>query len=115
MATITPELEENEQNPGVRTAKWENCSTSDTINATQLANLSDKTMTVTGTFNGGTTVGLEGSNDGTTFFDMKDAQGNDISFTAAGMSIVLENPLYVRPKVTSGSSDSVTVIIAAKG
>src|SRR6478609_3369664 len=68
----------------------------------------DRTVQVTGTF-GGTTVTLQGSLDGTNWVTLNDPLGNAISFTATGLKAVLENCNYIRPKLTGGSSASITV------
>ena len=69
------------------------------------------TAQVTGTFNGGTTVTLKGSNDGTNFVTLKDLQGDDISLTAAGLVDFSTAALEIRPEVASGSSDDIDVTV----
>lgn len=68
---------------------------------------------VSGTFDG-CTVTIEGSIDGTTFSALKDANGNSIAFTAAGLVVmVLAGVTQLRATVSSaGASTSVTVKIA---
>lgn len=113
MTAIAPEKTKLEEIPDVIVCLWETLTEADTANAISLANKADKTVTVTGTF-GSATVVMKGSNDGANFYTLKDAQGDDISFTAAGMSIILENPLFIKPTFSGGTSQDVDVIIVAK-
>lgn len=64
-------------------------------------NHSDRSIHVTGTFGGGT-VKLYGSNDGTNWVALSNPQGDELSFTSAGLEAVLELTQYVRPTVTAG-------------
>lgn len=69
----------------------------------------------TGTFNGGTTAVLEGSNDGTNYSTLRDMVGANISLTAAGMVEFSTSALYIRPSVSGGSSDDVDAIMVLRG
>jgi hypothetical protein len=62
----------------------------------------DRTVQVFGTFGTGGTVIVEGSLDGTNWFQLRDPTGTLISFTAAGGKAVMENAPYIRPRVTGG-------------
>ena len=66
-----------------------------------------------GTF-GAATVKLQASNDGTTYFDMKDVGGAAISATAAGMFEFQTACVYLRPSITGGTGDAVTVVVSAR-
>lgn len=68
----------------------------------------DRAFQVIGTFGAGGTVILEGSLDGTNWFGLKDPAGAAISFTSAGLRQVLENPSWLRPRVSAGTGVSVT-------
>jgi hypothetical protein len=63
---------------------------------------SDCTIQFDGTFGAGGTIVWQGSNDGTTWFTLTDAQTTAISKTAAAIEQVAEVSLYVRPLVTAG-------------
>ena len=104
---------------------WEGLATGDTGLPVKFAKFSDKSVHIYGTFSGGTTVVLQGSNDpranpdhadhaSAVWTGLTDAQGNAISVTAAAIEQVLENPLWIRPSVASGSSDSITVSLVGK-
>lgn len=62
---------------------------------------SDKSVQVSGVF-GGASVVLQGTNDGANWFSLTDAQGNALTFTAAGLKLVAEATWKVRPVVTGG-------------
>lgn len=80
------------------------------------ASLPDKSVQVSGTFGAGGTVAIRGSNDQNTWFTLTDPQGNALSFTAAGMEQISENPRYMRPEVTAGDgSTSLTVTCISRG
>jgi len=70
----------------------------------------DKSVQVEGTFGGGGTVVLEGSNDGTNYRTLNDPFGVPLSFTAAGIHAITEATRYIRPRVTGG--DGTTGITA---
>lgn len=102
MAVIAPELE----SPGARQVTWTPIAGGDTCTPIGLSGYNDKTVTITGTV---TTFALQGSNDLTNWFTL-----NDIDMTtpidAAGMFTIKENPLWIRPLLTTGSG--VTVILS---
>lgn len=111
MATITPTRAEH---PGPSyLLTWETMGNDDTGTAVKIPGAADKTVTVTGTF-GGATVTLQGSNDNTNWFTLTDPQGNDIAFTAAGMEIIMENPLWIRAITVGGSGTDVDVLVLAR-
>lgn len=101
---------------GAVLATWAELANGD--DGTDFANvlLSRKTVQVVGTFGEGGTVVLQGSNDGTNYVTLTDADGGDISFDAAGMVDIRENPRFVRPDVTAGDGTTeLTVLLVAKG
>lgn len=72
------------------------------------------TVQISGTF-GGATVTFEGSNDGVTYFPLKDMSGVEISLTAAGLVDFSTGALFVKPVVTGGTAESINVILAVRG
>ena len=92
---------------------WETMGNADTGTSSSVPEYSDKTVQITGTF-GGATVTLQGSNDDTNWTTLTDIQGTALAVTAADISLVAENPLYVRAITTGGTGTDVDVIIAAK-
>lgn len=71
----------------------------------------DRCFQATGTFGAGGTIILEGSLDGSNWFGLKDPAGAAISLTAAGIRQVLENPRFLRPRVTAGTGVSITAML----
>lgn len=91
--------------------------------ALESAAFADKTAHVFGTFGAGGQVELEGSNDpavaspggSTNWFPLVDPQGNPISKTSQAGETILENPRFIRPRVSAGDGNtSITVVIVAK-
>lgn len=62
----------------------------------------DKTVQVFGTFGAGGSVTIQGSSDGTNWATLTDNQGSDLTFTAAGIAMIIENTRYIRPNCTAG-------------
>jgi hypothetical protein len=94
---------------------WTGLANGESGSAYAIPTFADKTLQIGGTLGVGGTVLLEGSNDGTNFVAMHDTQGNNLSFTSAQMQLIVENPRYIRPRVTAGDgSTSITVTIACR-
>lgn len=89
---------------------WEGLLNGDTGSPESGAALSDRCVSVSGTFGAAGSVRLEGSNDLITWYTLTDLQGNALTFTAAGMEQVQENPFYVRPNVTAGDGTTSLVV-----
>ena len=68
----------------------------------------DRTVQVGGTFGATGNVVVEGSLNGTEWHTLRDTFGDPLSFSAPGLRAVLENVVYVRPRVTAG--DGTTAI-----
>ena len=69
----------------------------------------DRSIQVSGTFGAGTVV-VEGSMDGANWFPLRDPSSTPISFIAGGIKAILENVLFLRPRVTG--ADGTTSITA---
>lgn len=100
---------------GTALISWSGLLNGDTGKGVLASSLSDKMIQFRGTFGVGGTIVFEGSNDSTdgtngNWVGLVDPQGNAISKTAAMVEEVLENPLWVRPRVTAG--DGTTSLIA---
>ncbi len=95
---------------------WAGMITGDTIVAASVpASCGDRSVQFTGTFAGGTSVGLNGSNipgGAGTYFTLTDPQGNSISarLAACGEQITELTP-WLKPTIASGSADSVTCTV----
>ena len=94
---------------------WTTLDSDDSGIPIEVVDYTDRTVTVTGTFGAAGSVTLQGSNDGTNWFALTDPQGNAITKTAAGMELVVEAPVYIRPLVTAGDgTTSLTVKLFCK-
>lgn len=71
-------------------------------------------ISVSGTF-GSCTVALQGSNDGTNFYSLKDLGGSTIAITAAG-AVEFTSAMYsFKPVASGGSSQSITITVVLRG
>lgn len=71
---------------------------------------SDRTVTVTNANWGGATVIIEGSNNGVTYLPLTDNGNTAISWTADGIEVILQNPRYIRPRVSVVGTASVPIV-----
>lgn len=111
MATI----EFTKQNPDRRVdiVTWANLGQGDDGQPYVAYNRPDKTIQILGSFDS-TTVLFEGSNDGSNWETLTDADGSACSFTGADLVFVREAPFYVRPIIDSdGGSGDITIIMVA--
>lgn len=118
MATITPTVSRLDDDNVVKIL-WEAL---DYIDATpgpetfdvgapaEWLNHADRSVHVMGTFAGSTVV-IEGSNDGTNYYTLNDPSGSPLSFTTAGLRQVQELTQYIRPRVSVGN-ESMDVDVA---
>jgi|SRR6478752_1285672 len=77
---------------------------------------SDRCVQTFGSFGAGT-INMEGSNEEVplNWAPLHDPQGTAITFTAAGIKQILENPLHIRATLTGSTGASVTVLLHQKG
>lgn len=113
---VTPTLADTPANVLHQTWFWEAVATGETINSIEPTGRSGELGTVQafGTF-GGATITLEGSNDGSTFVTLRDTDGADVSFTAAGYAEISTAFRYIRVASTGGTSDDVDVYLCLRG
>ena len=96
-------------------AQWADLANGDEGEALPFSQYADKTVQVVGTFGAGGSVTIEGSNNGTDWAVLADAQGNALNITSAKIEQVLEVTQYVRPRVTAGDgTTSINVILLAR-
>ena len=100
-------------NPEVNQATWAGLNNGQNGASAILTKWADKTVQVTGTF-GTSTVTIAGSNDNINWFTLNDTAGtpNALSFTAAALKKINENPIWIRPQVGAGTGTGITVVIA---
>lgn len=97
---------------GVKVATWPSLANADSGTPVSDVTLPLKTCSVTGTFGAGGSISFEGSNDGgVNYFVLKDWNGSAITFTAAGVKTILDNPTLIRPRVTAGDGTTALVPI----
>jgi len=97
----------------VMTLTWATMGNADTGTAAAVPSYSDKTVHITGTF-GSATVTIQGSNDNVNWTTLTDIQGTALAVTADDISLIAENPLYIRPITAGGTGTDVDVIISAR-
>ena len=97
------------------TVTWSNIASADTTTGFEAGYAKSISVQLKGTFTA-TTVQFEGSNDGTTYYQLDDIEGTAISKTAAAFFEVRDRPKYVRPKIAAGgaSTDVTTVMYLSK-
>lgn len=117
MATVTPATTiVNIRGMSVPRLTWADIVTGDTVEPYGISSQAGVAgaIQIDGTF-GGTTVTLQGSNDGTTYFGLKDIAGNLITATAAAYFEFTTAALYIKPALASGSANAVDVTVMLRG
>ena len=113
MASVNPVVKRAPQGAqSVATAKWV-LANADTGVAVDLTDYADRSVQVDGIF-GSATVVVEGSNDGTTWFTLRDPQGLTLSFTANGLKQIMETTMYLRASSSGGTGTTVNVTLLAR-
>ena len=115
MATIVPTIVPvGNQDGSVKRITWTPVTENDTCAPVQAAAYADKSIQVLGTF-GSATVALHGSNDGgATFAALNLPAGTAIGITAAGIKAVLENTEQIKPVISGGTSQSLTIVVLGR-
>lgn len=99
----------DEAGNGVIVAVWADLDAADDGKPVALAGWPTKTMQVIG----GTTVDMQGSNDGgTTWFALSTVAGAAITTAAPGGYTIRENPLLIRPNNVAGSNMKIVLVAA---
>lgn len=96
--------------PDNAVATWAAMGAGDSGEAFSYSAHGDRSVQITGTF-GGTTVTIEGSNDGTSWFVLTDPANAAISKTSAALVAITEATRYIRPKATGGAGVAVDVAL----
>lgn len=95
---------------------WETMGDDDTGEWIECGAFADKTVVFSGTIGAGTVI-LQGSNDKTNLFTCTDHTGTSISVSSLSSPagrLVAENPRYVRPVTSGGSSNDIDVRLIAR-
>lgn len=94
---------------------WEGMASGDTAVAVELAQLADRSVQVSGAFDGAT-INIEGSINGVDYATLTDPQGNALSFTSGRIEGVTELVAYIRPAIVGGgASAAVDIHLLMKG
>lgn len=88
-------------------ATWATLSTGDVGAVLGADGYNDKTVTIVGT---ATTFALQGSNDNSNWFTLHDIDMTT-EITATGIYTIKENPVWIRPNLTTGSVDVVITCV----
>lgn len=101
---------------GVVQTQWVAASTANTPNALLIKNNAGRkaSVQVTGTF-GGATVAIQGSNDGTNYVTLKDITNTAMSGLTAAYYEFETSALYIKPLITGGTGDSITITLVMRG
>lgn len=102
---------------GDSTAKftWANMANGDDGAPIDWTAFMDRSVQVIGTFGAGGNLKMEGSNDGTNYATLADAQGNALDITSAKIEQLLEITAKLRPRVTAGDgTTNLTVTVIAR-
>ena len=111
MATITATIDRNTV-PGAVLATWDAMATGDVGTGVPIAYAADLSLQQSGTIGGSTTT-WQGSNDNTNWHPMTQRGGtSDMAFTTASLHIAQENPAWIRPVVTGGTSVVIKAVAA---
>jgi len=113
--TISSLLEGDAQN-----IQWIGITTNQYGEPYRRSQYNDKCVQVLGNFGSGATVTLYGSclrspnlASDTDWFILTDTTETNLAFTSASGAQILQNPRWIRPKVTGGTSPAVNVHIEA--
>lgn len=95
------------------TVTWAHCVTGDTLEAASIADFTDRSVQFAGTF-GSATLTIVGSNDGANYVGLTDPSSTAISKTSAAIEGILEATAYIKPTISGGTGDDVTVTVFAR-
>ena len=106
MATINPTIERSGDG-SIMYVTYEALTTTNADGAPiRFDEWADRSVQFVGTWGTGGTVKWQGSNDGATWVDLTDPQGNAISKGANSLEAVLEITRYARPFVSAGDGST---------
>lgn len=104
---------ENIRNGEVVIAKW-SLVDGETGDPFELADFSDCSVQVAGSFGAGGVIAIEGTIDDANYATLSDPVGNSLSFSSAGLKSIAEVVRAKRPRVVSGTSVAVNICIIAR-
>lgn len=94
---------------------WSGLTAGDTGSPIGAPGAGDRTVQVSGIFDVGGTVLIEGTLDMVNWNTLRDPFGANLSFTSSGLKAILENVIAVRPNVQSGGvATSLNVVLITR-
>jgi hypothetical protein len=101
---------------GVVQTQWVGASTANAPTALTIQNNAARKacVQITGTF-GAATVAIQGSNDGTNYVTLKDFYNTAMSTTTAALFEFETSVLYLKPLITGGTGDNLTITVVMRG
>jgi len=103
MSNISPVVEKD--TPNMKIVTWSPVALGDVCYPFVVATYAEKSVQVTGTFGGGGSVNIEGSNDpgGSPLYNLlEDPWDHDLVIAASVLERIVENPYMIRPRITAG-------------
>lgn len=94
---------------GVLQTTWTPLGAADTGTPEELSRYPDKSVQIDGTFGGATAV-LEGSDDGVTYFTVKDVYGTAVSSAVAARFDIRDVAYFLRPRTSGGGGGSAVAV-----
>ncbi len=112
MATIKPTVTGDQimtADKSVLLVVWTGVTSADDFGPIEFPDYPDRCVQVGGTFDGSTVI-VQGSNDGSAWAGLNHIQGSAITGTSAYLKQIAETPRYTRPSASGGGgSQSLTV------
>jgi hypothetical protein len=101
---------------GIPVVVWSGLNTADTVEPLVIPSRtgSRAAVQIGGDF-GGATVKIQVSNDGITYFDLSDVDGDPVSATANAIFEISTSAVFIRPDVSGGSEDDIDVTLCLRG
>jgi len=114
MASISPVI--NQPSTGqILVVTWAPLANGDVGVTADYPRWADRNIQIFGTFGAGGSIKVEGSNDNSNWATLTDMGGATLVFTSAGVRMIQENVMWVRPSVTAGDgTTSLTAILVAR-
>jgi len=113
MATVTAQTFVDPAGDGSTViVQWQSLANGDSGSAIdeKWAQWADRSVQITGTFGAGGTILVEGSNDGTNYATLNNAQGSALSLTAAAIKQIAEMTRTTRPRVSAGDGTTALTV-----
>lgn len=114
MAAISPSLTQPTTGQ-ILVVTWTPLANGDVGVTADYPRWADRNVQVFGTFGAGGSLKIEGSNNGSNWATLTDMAGNTAVFTAAGIKMIQENVMWIRPSVTAGDgTTALTAVMIAR-